>query len=166
MGITAIKNGGGPILGFCGGRVDEMDGSESNALGPTVFQEALAECPAGEQANCPDPIGTSQVELIYVNPNGPIGSFGDPIASAAQIREIMPRMGYRTDRDQIAFIGGGHAFGRVHGACPLGPGPGPEEQPDNPYPGLCEVRNDYVMWGEVNLHVAVLYLFRFQVGLL
>ena len=61
MGITAIGNGGGPALGFCGGRVDEMDGSESNALGPTPFQEQLS----GEQATCPDPIGTSQIELIY-----------------------------------------------------------------------------------------------------
>lgn len=32
---------------------------------------------------------------------------------------------------------GGHAFGKTHGACPLGAGPSPAEDPSNPWPGLC-----------------------------
>jgi len=35
------------------------------------------------------------------------------------------------------LIGGGHAFGKTHGACPLGPGPNPDEDPANPWPGAC-----------------------------
>mmetsp|Transcript_4663 Transcript_4663/g.7988 ORF Transcript_4663/g.7988 Transcript_4663/m.7988 type:complete len:201 (-) Transcript_4663:209-811(-) len=41
------------------------------------------------------------------------------------------------DTETVALIGGGHAFGKSHGACPDGPGPGPEENATNPWPGLC-----------------------------
>ena len=35
---------GGKILGFCGGRVDVQDGSESIQLGPSDIQEDLFPC--------------------------------------------------------------------------------------------------------------------------
>jgi hypothetical protein len=37
----------------------------------------------------------------------------------------------------IIILGGGHAFGKTHGACPAGAGPSPKEDPSNPWPGLC-----------------------------
>ena len=60
----------------------------------------------------------------------------NPERSAGQIRDIFDRMDWN-DRETVALIGGGHAFGKAHGACPNGAGPNPEEQPLNPWPGLC-----------------------------
>ena len=41
------------------------------------------------------------------------------------------------DSETAALIGGGHAFGKSHGACLAGAGPGPLEQPQFPWPGNC-----------------------------
>ena len=60
------------------------------------------------------------------------------LVQAADIKNIFGNMGFDI-REQVALIGGGHAFGKVHGACPDGPGPGPLECPSDPYPGVCEV---------------------------
>ena len=49
-GTTAIEAMGGPKLGFCGGRRDDHDGFESEALGATPYQEIIAPCPV--QGNC------------------------------------------------------------------------------------------------------------------
>ncbi|CAE8587080.1 unnamed protein product [Polarella glacialis] len=141
-GTTAIKSMGGPVTEYCAGRVDDPDGSESEILGPSPEQERDAPCEI--DGKCQKPLGATTLGLIYVNPEGPVAQDEDgkwvpdpnPTRSAADIRDAFGRMGL-SDEQTVALIGGGHAFGKAHGACPAGAGPSPAEQVSNPWPGLC-----------------------------
>lgn len=141
-GSAAIRHMGGPVSQMCAGRMDSIDGTESLDLGPTPEQEKVSPCAVN--GKCKRPLGTSTMQLIYVNPEGPVrqdanGSwkpYPDPAASAVDIRDVFGRMGMN-DVETVALIGGGHAFGKTHGPCPEGPGAGPHENVSDPWPGKC-----------------------------
>ena len=132
-GTTAIKDMGGPVLGFCAGRVDDSDGTDSVPLGPTPYQEALFPCPLN--GNCSDPLGASKIGLVYVDPQGHLAD-GSPKNAVDDIRNVFARMGMN-DTETVALIGGGHSFGKCHGACPAGPGLPPDQDPADPWHGQC-----------------------------
>ena len=135
-GNAAIEQMGGPILGFCGGRIDETTGKESYMLGPTEEQEKLFPCNWKKEV-CPAPLGTAEVGLIYVNPEGP-KRVPNASASAENIRDVFGRMNMN-DTETVALIGGGHEFGKAHGACEKGPGDPPNRNPNNPWAGKCGI---------------------------
>ena len=135
-GNVAIEAMGLTLLGFCGGRIDEPNGRESYMLGPSEEQENMYPCD-WKTEECKAPLGTAEVGLIYVNPAGPLGHRGVPEKSAENIRDVFGRMAMN-DKETVALIGGGHAFGKSHGACKGGNGGEPPNQnPQNPWQGTC-----------------------------
>ncbi|MCG8709584.1 catalase/peroxidase HPI [Brenneria sp. 4F2] len=110
-GNVALETMGFRTFGFGGGREDTWEpdqdvnwGSETSWLGHRPADKL------------DDQLGATEMGLIYVNPEGP-NSNGDPLAAAYAIRVTFARMGMN-DEETVALIGGGHTFGKTHGAAP------------------------------------------------
>lgn len=132
-GKVAIEEGGFPFIGFCAGRPDQEDGSQSDLLGPTATQEQYIPCP--EQGNCGYPFGADTIGLIYVNPEGFLGDYVNLSTTAALINQTFGFMSMDAE-ETVALIGGGHSFGKTHGACMINQSNflSPEQNPENPWP--------------------------------
>ncbi len=116
-GNVAMESMGFETFGFAGGREDiyapETDiywGRETEWLeesgGPNTRYTGDRELE--------NPLAAVQMGLIYVNPEGPDGN-PDPQASAHDIRDTFARMAMN-DEETVALVGGGHTFGKAHGA--------------------------------------------------
>ena len=110
-GNVALENTGFKTYGFAGGRADAWEpelvywGPESKFLTSQRF---------GADESLENPLGASEMGLIYVNPEGPEGN-PDILKSARQIRTTFARMGMN-DEETVALIVGGHTIGKMHGA--------------------------------------------------
>lgn len=119
-GNVALETMGFRTFGFAGGREDTWEpdndvnwGAETAWLTHRPLDKFDA------------PLSATEMGLIYVNPEGP-GANGDPVSAAHFIRETFARMAMN-DEETVALIGGGHTFGKTHGAAPEShKGPDPE----------------------------------------
>jgi catalase-peroxidase len=121
-GTVALESMGFRTFGFGGGRIDTWEsaqdvywGRERTWLGDERY--------TGDH-ELEHPLASSQLGLIYVNPEGPNGR-PDPLAAARDIRETFARMAM-SDEETVALTAGGHTFGKTHGAgdvALLGPEP-------------------------------------------
>lgn len=136
-GNCSLEIMGFPVLGFGGGRVDAWESDRATYWGPEGWDGKPV--PDGgshgpkeghpdqmvnrglrwegavdeEHYDLENPLAATNQALIYVNPEGPNGN-GIPIDSARDIRETFARMAMN-DRETVALIAGGHAFGKSHG---------------------------------------------------
>ncbi|MCW2579525.1 MAG: catalase/peroxidase, partial [Blastococcus sp.] len=124
-GNVALESMGFETFGFAFGREDVWEpqeifwGPEDTWLGDERY---IGEGQMSEE------VGSTEMGLIYVNPEGPMGN-PDPLAAAAFIRETFKRMAMN-DEETVALIAGGHTFGKTHGAGnPELVGPEPEGCP-------------------------------------
>jgi catalase-peroxidase len=110
-GNVALETMGFRTFGFAAGREDTWEpdldvnwGTENAWLAHRPLEDL------------PNPLSATEMGLIYVNPEGPNAN-GDPISAAKFIRETFARMAM-DDEETVALIGGGHTFGKTHGAAP------------------------------------------------
>jgi catalase-peroxidase len=111
-GNVALEAMGFQTFGFGGGRPDDWE-PELVYWGPEKKFLGGDERYSGER-KLAQPLGATQLGLIYVNPEGPNGN-PDPLAAAKDIRETFGRMAMN-DEETVALIAGGHTFGKAHGA--------------------------------------------------
>jgi catalase-peroxidase len=119
-GNVALETMGFRTFGFAAGREDTWEPDRDVNWGPETTWLAHRPLEKFEY-----PLGATEMGLIYVNPEGPNAN-GDPVSAAALIRETFARMAMN-DEETVALIGGGHTFGKTHGAAPEShKGPAPE----------------------------------------
>jgi catalase-peroxidase len=121
-GNQAYEMMGLQTFGFGGGRIDIYSSEQDTYWGPeTEMEMDERHAKVGDIYN---PLGASEMGLIYVNPEGPNGE-PDILGAAAEIRATFGNMAMN-DYETVALIAGGHTFGKSHGAAPndhLGPPP-------------------------------------------
>ncbi|MEA2261464.1 MAG: catalase-peroxidase [Acidobacteriaceae bacterium] len=110
-GNVALENMGFRTFGFAAGREDTWEPDLDVSWGTETAWLAHRPLEKFEQH-----LGATEMGLIYVNPEGPDKN-GDPISAAGFIRETFARMAMN-DEETVALIGGGHTFGKTHGAAP------------------------------------------------
>ncbi|MEW1964943.1 catalase/peroxidase HPI [Micrococcus sp. NPDC078436] len=116
-GTVAHEVMGMPTFGFSGGRIDAYEPADDVYWGPeTEWTNGGAERYKGDR-ELDNPLAAVEMGLIYVNPEGPEGE-PDPLKSAKDIHETFARMGMSAE-ETVALIGGGHTFGKTHGAGPV-----------------------------------------------
>lgn len=119
-GNVALETMGFRTFGFAGGREDTWEPDHDVSWGTETAW--LTHRPLDK---FDAPLSATEMGLIYVNPEGPSAN-GDPISAAHFIRETFARMAMN-DEETVALIGGGHTFGKTHGAAPEShKGPDPE----------------------------------------
>jgi len=119
-GNVALETMGFRTFGFAAGRVDTWEPDEDINWGEEGEWLSHRKLESFE-----NPLGATEMGLIYVNPEGPNAS-GDPLEAAAFIRETFARMAMN-DEETVALIAGGHTFGKTHGAAAASyVGPDPE----------------------------------------
>ncbi len=123
-GNCALDSMGFKTFGFAGGRVDTWEPDSDIYWGSET--KWLDDKRHTADRKLEQPLGATQMGLIYVNPEGPNGK-PDPLAAAKDIRETFGRMAMN-DEETVALIAGGHTLGKSHGAAnPEGKvGPEPE----------------------------------------
>jgi catalase-peroxidase len=110
-GNVSLESMGFKTLGFGGGREDVYEPTDIN-WGPET--KWLADERVSKDGKLAEPLGATQMGLIYVNPEGPNGN-PDPLEAAKHIRMAFGRMAMN-DEETIALIAGGHTLGKTHGA--------------------------------------------------
>jgi len=119
-GNVALETMGFRTFGFAAGREDTWEPDQDVNWGSETTWKAHRPL-----ENFENPPTATEMGLIYVNPEGPNAN-GDPVSAARFIRETFKRMAMN-DEETVALIGGGHTFGKTHGAAPEShKGPEPE----------------------------------------
>ena len=119
-GNVALETMGFRTFGFAAGREDTWEPDQDVNWGAET--KWLAHRDPEELEN---PLGATEMGLIYVNPEGPNAN-GDPVSAAAGHPRDVRHMAMN-DEETVALIAGGHTFGKTHGAAPEShKGPDPE----------------------------------------